>query len=115
MKKILVISAIAAIAFSTSQALAAAPHHAAVKHTLVVAMHDPGCHWFSIHGKLTTHATVSGPVRVVDRDEATMKVASRHGMQRIPVGTGLVLRRGHYVLMMVGQAVDDNYLKLTVR
>ena len=78
-------------------------------------MHDPGCHWFLIHGKYLKAAKVAGPVRVVDQDEATLKVASRHGLQRIPVGKGLVLERGHYVVMMVGQAVDDNYLKLTVR
>ncbi len=115
MKKILVISAIAAIAFGASQALAASQHHHTATKTLVVAMHDPGCHWFLIHGKFRTAAKVSGPVRVVDRDEAALKVASRHGTKRIPVGKGLVLRHGSYVVMMVGQAVDDNYLKLTVR
>jgi len=26
-----------------------------------------------------------------------------------------VVGRGHYVIMMVGQAADDNYLRLTVR
>jgi hypothetical protein len=117
MKKILAIALIAAwgsIA-GAGQTLAASRHHHAATKTLVVAMHDPGCHWFLVHGKYLKAAKVAGPVRVVDRDEATLKVASRHGTQRIPVGKGLVLERGHYVVMMVGQAVDDNYLKLTVR
>jgi hypothetical protein len=26
-----------------------------------------------------------------------------------------VVGRGHYVIMMAGQAIDDNYLKLAVR
>jgi len=115
MKKILAISALAAIAFGTSQALAATRHHAAARKTLVVAMRDPGCHWFLIHGKYLTTASVKGPVRVMNQDEATLKVASRHAMRRIHVGKGLVLKHGKYVVMMAGQAVDDNYLKLTVR
>ncbi len=115
--KIFAISLLAAcgLALGTSQALAATHHHAAFKTTLVVAMHDPGCHWFSVHGAFTRTASVGGPVRVENRDEATLKVASRHGMQIIPVGKSLVLTHGNYVVMMKGQAVDDNYLKLTVR
>jgi sorbitol-specific phosphotransferase system component IIA len=36
-------------------------------------------------------------------------------MRHIPVGKSIVVGRGNYVIMMVGQAVDDNYLKLSVR
>jgi hypothetical protein len=115
MKKILVISALAALAFGTSQALAATHHHAHATKTLVVAMHDPGCHSFLIHGKYKTSAFESGAVRVQNADEATLKVASRNGTQFIKVGKSLVLQHGQYVVMMVGQAADDNYLKLTVR
>jgi hypothetical protein len=115
MKKILVIAALALTAIGTSQALAATQHQAAVRHTLVVAMHDPGCHWFLIRGKYTKSAVEPGAVRLVNMDEKTLKVASRHGVKLIPVGKGLVVRSGHYVVMMVGQAADDNYLKLTVR
>jgi len=116
MKKILAIALIAAwggIMFGTSHALAAQQH--ATTKTLVVAMHDPGCHFFLVHGKLTTSARVTGSVRLVNRDEATLKIASRTGMQHIRVGRSLVLHRGHYVVTMVRQASDDNYLKLTVR
>jgi len=115
MKKILAISAIGIVAIATSQALAARPYHAHAPKTLIVAMHDPGCHWFLVHGKYTKSASVSGSVRVVNEDEAALKVTSTHSSKLIPVGKGLVVSRGHYTVTMVGQAKDDNHLKLTVR
>jgi hypothetical protein len=116
MKKIFLFAAIAMAAIAASQALAARPynHHATTK--LVVAMHDPGCHWFLVHGKYTTSATEVGSVRLMNVDEATLIVTSSHGSkQQIPVGKSLVVGRGHYVVTMVKQASDDNHLKLTVR
>jgi hypothetical protein len=117
--KIVGISTLAALALGVAAWGAlpalAAPHHQTATRTLVVAMHDPGCHWFSLHGKLSKTASVTGPVRIVNRDEAALIVASRNGRQHIPLGKALVLQHGSYVVMMVGQAVDDNYLKLTVR
>ena len=101
-------------AFGVGQALATSTHHSAPK-TLKIVMHDPGCHWFMVHGKFTRTATVKGRVRLVDQDEAALKVASRHGMRHIQMGKSIVVGRGNYVIMMVGQAPDDNYLKLTVR
>lgn len=98
----------------TGTAFATTSHHTATK-TLKIMMHDPGCHWFQVGGKLTKSATVKGSVRLVNLDEATLKVTSRHGMQRISVGKSIVVGRGSYVIMMVGQAPDDNYLKLSVR
>jgi hypothetical protein len=106
--------AICAGAFGTGKALATITHRAAPQ-TLRIVMHDPGCHWFQIGGKFTRTATVTGSVRLVDMDETTLKVASRSGMRYIRVGKSLTVKRGNYVIMMVGQAVDDNYLKLTVR
>ena len=82
--------------------------------TLTVVMHDPGCHWFSIGGKLTTTASVAGPIRLANYDEAALKVASSQGITRVPVGKSILVSRGHYVITMVGQAPDDNHLKLTV-
>lgn len=103
-------------AFGVQQALATTTHHAAGPKTLRIVMHDPGCHWFELHGKFTKTATIkAGRVRLVDLDEATLKVASRHGLRHIPVGKSIVVSRGNYVIMMVGQAPDDNYLRLTVR
>jgi hypothetical protein len=109
--------AIAAIvcagAFGAGQALATT-HQSAPK-TLKIVMHDPGCHSFMVHGKYVTKATVkSNRVRLVNQDEAALKVASRHGMRHIAVGESLVVGHGNYVIMMVGQAPDDNYLKLAV-
>ena len=106
---------ICAGAFGTGRALATTTHQATTK-TLQIVMRDPGCHWFKIHGKFTRAATVkTGRVRLVDLDEAALKVASRNGMRHIPVGKSLVVGRGNYVIMMAGQAIDDNYLELTVR
>jgi hypothetical protein len=103
-------------ALSVQQALATTTHRAAAPKTLKIYMHDPGCHWFRLRGKFTKTATVKADrVRLVDLDEAALKVASRHALRHIPVGKSIVVGRGNYVIMMVGQAPDDNYLKLTVR
>jgi len=93
----------------------AAKGHQATPKTLKIVMHDPGCHWFQIGGKFTKTATVNGAVRLVDLDEATLKVASSHGVRRIPVLKSIVVAPGKYTITMVGQAPDDNHLKLTVR
>jgi hypothetical protein len=109
-----VAAAVCAGAFGVGQALATTTQQAAPK-TLQIVMRDPGCHWFKIAGKLTTSATVKGRVRLVDLDKAALKVASRYGMRHIPMGRSIVVGRGNYVIMMVGQATDDNYLTLHVR
>jgi len=118
MKVSLISIAVAAIvcagAFGAAQARATTTHHAAPK-TLKIAMHDPGCHWFLRNGHFTKKATVSGRVRVLNMDMAALKVASRSGERRIAVGKSLVVGHGHYVIMMVGQAPDDNFLTLNVR
>ena len=110
-----VAATICAGALGAGTALATTTHQATPK-TLNIVMHDPGCHWFSIGGKFTKTATVhGGRVRLVDLDEAALKVASSQGMRHIPVGKSIVLSRGNYVIMMVRQAPDDNYLRLSVR
>lgn len=118
MKALMLSLALAATIFAgavgAGDAFATTSHHAATK-TLKIVMRDPGCHWFKIGGKLVTKATAKGRVRLVDLDEAGLKVASRNGMRHIAVGKSIVVGRGKYVIMMVGQASDDNYLKLTVR
>lgn len=104
---------IAAGVFGTGRALASARQ--APTKTVKIVMHDPGCHWFMEHGKYRKTDTVkANRVKLVDLDEGALLVASRHGMKHIPVGKSLVVGRGNYVIMMVGQAHDDNYLKLTV-
>jgi hypothetical protein len=109
-----VAAAIGAGALGAGRALATTTNHATPK-TVKIVMRDPGCHWFMVHGKYATKDNVkANRVRLVNQDEAALKVASRHGMRHIPVGKSIVVGRGSYVLMMVGQAPDDNYLKLTV-
>ena len=101
--------------FSVQHALATTTHHAAAPKTLKIVMHDPGCHWFQVGTKFTKTATANGAIRLVNLDEATLKVNSGHGVQRIAVGKSLLVRSGHYAITMVHQASDDNHLKLTVR
>ena len=109
-----VAAAICAGVFGTGRALATNSHHASTK-TVNIVMHDPGCHWFMVHGKYAKTDTVkANRVKLVDQDEAALKVASRNSMRHIPVGKSIVVGRGNYVIMMVGQAPDDNYLRLTV-
>ncbi len=109
-----VAAAICAGVLGTGRALATTSGHPATK-TVRIVMHDPGCHWFMVHGKYAKSDTVrTHRIRLVDQDEAALKVASRQGMRHIPVGKSIVVGRGNYVIMMVGQAPDDNYLKLTV-
>jgi hypothetical protein len=112
--KILIIAIFAALALGGGQALAASTSHQASPKTLKVIMHDPGCHWFQVHGKAVKSAVEHGQIRVLNLDEKKLKVASRTKVRFIPVGKSIVLGRGNYVVMMVGQAIDDNYLKLTV-
>lgn len=114
--KILAIPVLAAaLALGAGQALAAQSSHQHSMKTLKVVMHDPGCHWFLVHGKPSLTASVKGPIRLQNLDEATLKVASHTKLRYVHVGRSIRVARGHYVVMMVGQAVDDNYLKLTVR
>jgi hypothetical protein len=108
-------AAICAGVFSTGSAFATTSHHATTK-TVKIYMHDPGCHWFKVNGKYAKTDTVAANrVKLVDQDEAALKVTSRHGMRHVAVGKSIVVGHGTYVIMMVGQAADDNYLTLHVR
>lgn len=108
-------AAICAGALGTGRALATTSHQATTK-TVKIVMADPGCHWFMVHGKHAKTDTVKATrVRLVNLDEDTLKVASRHGVRHVAVGKTIAVGHGHYVIMMVGQAPDDNYLKLAVR
>jgi hypothetical protein len=87
---------------------------------LVVAMRDPGCHWFSVggsnHHKYVKTVTRSGPVALVNLDEAALKIKGPAGTKIEPVGAKLTLRaKGTYRITMIKQAPDDNHLTLTIR
>jgi len=100
--------------FATGRALATTSSQATTK-TVKIVMHDPGCHWFMVHGKFTKTDTVSASqVKLVDQDEGALIVKSPQSVRHIPVGKSIVVGHGVYRITMVGQAPDDNHLRLTV-
>jgi hypothetical protein len=110
---------IAVAGLMVAAAAAAAPTRAPAK--LIVAMHDPGCHWFYIaggpdHRKFVKSATRRGPVALANLDEAALVIKGPSGTKREKVGATLVLRaKGLYRITMVKQAPDDNHLRLTIK
>ena len=112
MRKLILIG-IAALMF-------AAPAGAAPA-TLIVAMKDPGCHWFYTgggpnHRKYVKTLVRSGPVTLLNLDEAALIVKGPGGTKTEPVGAKLTLKtKGVYGITMVKQAPDDNHLKLTLK
>jgi hypothetical protein len=111
----IVLLSIAVAAVTTGQAFATGAAHAKAPSTLKVVMKDPGCHWFAVGTKFALKTTVAGPVKVANFDEAALKVTGIGMTKRIPIGKTLLLHHGRYVITMVGQAPDDNHLKLTVK
>jgi len=109
-----VVAASAAGALASGRALATTSHGVTTK-TVKVVMHDPGCHWFMVNGKYRTKNTVrANRVKLVNLDEAALKVTTAQGTRRIQVGRSIVVGQGVYRITMVGQAPDDNHLHLTV-
>jgi hypothetical protein len=97
-------------------ALALAAPAAAGKAPLVVAMHDPGCHWFLVGGKYTKSVVRHGPVTLLNQDEAALRIKGPGGTKIERVGAKLTLRaKGTYRITMVHQAPDDNHLTLRVK
>jgi hypothetical protein len=94
---------------------------AAAPAKLIVAMHDPGCHWFYVgggpnHRQYTRTVSRTGPVTLLNLDEAALKVTGPGGTKIERVGATLTLSaKGAYTITMVGQAPDDNHLKLTIK
>jgi hypothetical protein len=83
---------------------------------LSVVMHDPGCHAFYVGHKFVTTVTRSGPVSLANQDEAALKIKGPAGTKVERVGAKLMLtKKGVYRITMVGQASDDNHLKLTIK
>jgi hypothetical protein len=114
MRKLILVG-IAAAALILAASASAAPSR------VVVAMHDPGCHWFYSSGgpshRVYTKTLVrQGPVSLVNLDEAALKIAGPGGTKLERVGAKLTLTaKGVYRITMVGQAPDDNHLKLTIK
>ena len=112
------LTAVAGLMLTASAA--ARPSSAVHATKLIVAMHDPGCHWFYVSGgmnnrKYSKTATRSGPVRLVNLDQATLIIKGPGGTKHDKVGATLTLNaKGVYKITMVKQASDDNHLKLTI-
>jgi hypothetical protein len=103
-------------------ASAAAESTAAGKSTsLIVAMRDPGCHWFYVgggprHRKYVKAISRTGTVTLLNLDEAGLIIKGPGGTKHEAVGAKLTLKRkGIYRITMVKQAPDDNHLKLTIK
>ena len=108
----LILAGAAMLSLAAGQAFAR-PAHAQSK-TVTVVMHDPGCHWFAVGNQMKTNLTVKGPIQLKNFDEAALKVVGPGGAKLAKIGKGLALSHGVYKITMVGQAPDDNHLKLTV-
>lgn len=116
---VLSLSAVVAVAAhwpdrGATVASAAVVSHSAPVKTVRVVMHDPGCHWFQTTTGYSRTMTIRGPVKLANLDETTIKIAGASGTKREAVGSSLRLGRGTYRITMVGQASDDNHLKLVV-
>ena len=122
----LIFTAIAGLTLLTASLMLAAtaaarPASAAKASTLIVAMRDPGCHWFYTsggpnHRKYTKTVTRQGPVKLLNLDEAALIVKGPGGTRHDKVGAKLTLKaKGVYKITMVKQAPDDNHLKLTIK
>ena len=118
MRKV-ILTGVAALMLAAS---AAAGSTAATSSTkLIVAMRDPGCHWFYVgggpkHRKYFKTLTRKGPVTLVNLDEAALIIKGPGGTRHQKVGAELTLRaKGVYAITMVKQAPDDNHLKLTIK
>jgi hypothetical protein len=97
-------------------ALVLAAPAGAASTTLVVAMKDPGCHWFQTGHKYVKTVARTGPVTLVNQDEATLIIKGPGGVKKDAVGAKLTLKtKGVYTIKMVKQAPDDNTLKLTIK
>lgn len=89
--------------------------------TLIVAMRDPGCHWFYTgggpnHRKYEKTVVRTGPLSLLNLDEAALIIKGPGGTKRLAVGAKLTLKtKGVYAITMVKQAPDDNHLKLTLK
>ena len=80
-----------------------------------IVMGDPGCHWFSVAGKKMASLSVKGPTSFKNFDEAALIFTGKGFTKHLAIGKTLTITKaGKYTITMVGQASDDNHLKLVV-
>ena len=119
MRKFILIS-IAVLVFGAQAAATSAAPSAASKAPLIVAMRDPGCHWFYVGGgpnnrKYAKSVARRGPVTLLNLDEAALIIKGPGGTKHERVGAKLTLKaKGTYRITMVKQAPDDNTLILKI-
>ena len=119
MRKFIFVS-IAVLALAASAVATSAATASASKAPLIIAMKDPGCHWFYVgggpnHRQYAKSVTRVGPVTLLNLDEAAMIIKGPGGTKIQKVGAKLTLKtKGIYHLTMVKQAPDDNHLVLTI-
>jgi hypothetical protein len=117
----LLATALAVAALAATAGIAAASPAAPSKSLLTIAMKDPGCHWFYTGGgssnrKYSLKVVRTGPVTLLNLDEAAMIIKGPGGTKMQPVGKKLTLKaKGTYHLTMVKQAPDDNHLVLVLK
>jgi hypothetical protein len=108
--------AVAVAALALAGPAAAKPTlHATKQSHVTIAMHDPGCHWFSVDGRFYSGLSVSGKTTFRNLDEATLIFTGPNLDTKLPVGSSLTIAKpGTYHITMVGQAPHDNHLLLVV-
>lgn len=111
---------IAALTVAASIVAVTAASATPSKAPLVIAMKDPGCHWFYTGGgpnnrHYAKSVTRVGPVTLLNLDEAAIIIKGPGGTKIEKVGQKLTLTtKGTYHLTMVKQAPDDNHLILKI-
>jgi hypothetical protein len=116
MRKLILIP-LAALVFAAP--VFAAPA-SANKGPLIIAMHDPGCHWFYLgggpdHRQYAVSVTRRGPVTLLNLDQAALIIKGPGGTKSEGVGAKLTLTaKGTYHITMVKQMPDDKHLALKV-
>ena len=119
MRKFTLIS-VAVLALAASAVMTTAAAGSTSKAPLIVAMRDPGCHWFYVGGgpnqrKYAKSLSRVGPVTLLNLDEAALIVKGPSGTKIERVGAKLTLvAKGTYRITMVKQEPDDNTLILKV-
>ena len=118
MRKVILIG-IGALALAAAAPLASGGTSSTSR--LIVAMRDPGCHWFYVgggpsHRKYVKSVTRTGVVRLLNLDEDALIIKGPKGTVKQKVGVTLTLKaKGLYKITMVKQAPDDNHLRLTIK
>lgn len=116
----IIITSIAVLALAALAVVSSATSAAAKNAPLIVAMKDPGCHWFYTgggpgHRKYTKAVTRVGPVTLLNLDEAALIVKGPGGTKTVRVGAmRTVTATGTYRITMVKQEPDDNTLILKI-